>query len=130
MAIDTSLFIVRLVRIHHRRVDPGRIRVALQAEEIDVAVFQHVHIGSPVRHVACTASLHPDGRMLKYEWSLFVRVTLEADHVSGSRGPHLTDQMGPFQDAAGSMLVVAVGALNEPFVYAMTKWHAELGLLL
>ena len=52
VAIDARLFVVRLVRIHHRRVNAGRIGVALQAEEIDVAVFQHVHICSPVRDVA------------------------------------------------------------------------------
>jgi hypothetical protein len=130
VAIDARLFVVRLVRIHHRRVNAGRIGVALQAEEIDVAVFQHVHICSPVRDVAGTTSFYPHGSVLEYEWSLLVRVALEADHVSRSRGPHLPDQMVAFQDTARSVLVVAVGARNQPLVYAMAKRHIELGLLL
>ena len=52
MTIDARLFIVRLVRIHHRRVNARRIRVALQTQEVDVAVFQHVRIRSPVCDVA------------------------------------------------------------------------------
>ena len=52
MAIDARLFIMRLVRIHHRRVNARRIGVALQAQEVDVAVFQHVRIRPPVCDVA------------------------------------------------------------------------------
>ena len=68
--------------------------------------------------------------MLKHEGSLLVRVALKANQVSTGRGSHLPDQMVPFQDTARSMLVVAIGARNQPFVYAMTKRHIELSLLL
>ena len=56
VAIDARLFIVRLVRIHYRRVNSGRIGVALQTQEVDVAVFQHVRICPPVGDVARAAS--------------------------------------------------------------------------
>ena len=51
VAIDACLFIVRLIRIHHRRVNTRRIGVALQTDKVPVAVFQHVRICSPVRDV-------------------------------------------------------------------------------
>ena len=51
VAIDACLFIVRLIRIHHRRVNTRRIGVALQTDKIHVAVFQHVRICPPVRDV-------------------------------------------------------------------------------
>src|SRR4029077_21038214 len=91
---------------------------------------QHVHIGTAVRHVAGTTSLYPHGRVLENERSLLVRVALEADHVSGSRSPHLADQMVSFQDSARSVLVMAIGAVNQPLVHAMAKRHIELSLLL
>ena len=52
VAIHTSLFIVRLIRIHHRRVNARRIGVALQTQEVHVAVLQHVRICPPVCDVA------------------------------------------------------------------------------
>src|SRR5207253_3128931 len=52
VAIHARLFIVRLVRIHHRRVNARRIGMALQAQEIDVAVLQHVRICPPVCDMA------------------------------------------------------------------------------
>ena len=52
VAIDARLFIVRLVRIHYRRVNARRIGMALQTQEIDVAVFQHVGICPPVCDMA------------------------------------------------------------------------------
>ena len=51
VAIDACLFIVRLVRIHHRRMNTRRIGVALQTDKIHVAVFQHVRICPPMRDV-------------------------------------------------------------------------------
>ncbi len=57
VAIDARLFIVRLVRIHHRRVNARRVGVALQTHEVDVAVFQHVRVCPSVRDVAGAASL-------------------------------------------------------------------------
>ena len=68
--------------------------------------------------------------MLKHEGSLFVRVAPEATKVARGRDPHLPDQMVAFQDTARSVLVVAIGALDQSLVYAMAKRHIELGLLL
>jgi hypothetical protein len=38
--------------------------------------------------------------------------------------------MVPFQDTTRSVLVVAIGALDQPLVYAMAKRHIELRPLL
>src|SRR2546425_5877566 len=38
--------------------------------------------------------------------------------------------MVSFQDAARSVLVVTIGALDQPLVYAMAKRHIELSSLL
>ena len=38
--------------------------------------------------------------------------------------------MIPFQDTARSVLVVAISARDQPFVYAVAKRHIELSLLL
>ena len=84
VAIDTRLFIVRLVGIHHRRVNARRIGVALQAKQIDVAVFQHVRVCSSVRDVARGASFLPHSRVFEHEGSLLVCVALEANRVPGA----------------------------------------------
>src|SRR6267143_4293386 len=73
VTIDACLFIVRLVRIHHRCMNASRIDVALQTDKIHVAVFQHVRICPPMRDVTCATSLYPHGRVLKHEGSLLVR---------------------------------------------------------
>lgn len=74
---------MRLVCIHYRRVNTGRVGVALQTQEVNIAVFQQVRVRASVRHMACTASLHPHGLVLEYERSLLVRVALEANKVAG-----------------------------------------------
>lgn len=130
VAVDTPLFIVRLVRVHHCRVNAGRIGVALQTQKIDVAVLQHARIRTARCDVACAASLHAHRRVFKHEWSLLVRVALKANHIAGCRGPHLPDQMVTFQGTARSVLVVAIGAQDQPLVYAVTKRQVELRLLL
>jgi len=55
--------------------------------------------------------------------SLLVRVALEADRILRGRSPHL---VGLYR----SMYVVAIAALDQPFVYPMMKWHVELRFLL
>ena len=68
--------------------------------------------------------------MLKDEGSLLVRVALKANHVPRGRGAHLPDQMVSFKDTARSVLVVTIGAMDQPLVYAMVKRHIELSPLL
>jgi len=57
-------------------------------------------------------------------------MALEANHVARSRRAHLPNQMVPFQDAARSVLIVAIGARYQSLVHAMAKRHIELSLLL
>lgn len=60
----------------------GGCRVAGQAEQAHVAVFQHVRIGPAVRDMARGTTFCFHDGMLKYEWSLLIRVALETDEVS------------------------------------------------
>jgi len=101
----------------------GRSRVALQTEQVDVAQLQHVRIRSTVRQMARLASIDLYGRMLVYKRSLLVRVTRKANCVLRGGSPHLlwTDR---------AMDVVAVAALDQPFVHSMMEGHVELGFLL
>ncbi len=99
------------------------IRVALQAEQIDVAYAQHVRIGASVRNVAGRASLDFYGLMFEHERPLLVGVAGEADGILCRRGTHLL-----WPDRA--VRIMAIGALDQALVYAMMKWHFELGLLL
>jgi hypothetical protein len=97
--------------------------VALQAEQVDVAQFQHVGIWSTVRQVARLASIDLYGRMLEHKRPLLVRVTLEADRILRGGSLHLLGL-----DCA--VRIVTVGALDQPFVHPMMERHVELGFLL
>ena len=116
--------------VHHRPVWERGARVALQAEQVDVAVLQHVRIGPSMRNVAARAPFHPDGSVLKHEWPLLVGMALEADDVPGIRSPDLPHQMVGLPDTGRSVLVVAVGALDQALIDPMVLRHIELGLLL
>lgn len=68
--------------------------------------------------------------MLKHERSLLVCVAPETDHIPCRRCPDLPDLMIRLPNSACSVLVVAVGALNQALIYTMSERHIELGLLL
>lgn len=97
--------------------------MALQAEQVDVAQFQHVGIWSTVRQMACLASIDLYGRMLVHKRPLLVRVALEADRILRGGGLHLLGL-----DCA--VRIVAVRALDQTFVHTMMERHVELRLLL
>lgn len=59
----------------------GRIRVALEAEQIDRAQSQHVRVWSAVQHMARLAALGLDGVVLENEGTLLIRVALKTDGV-------------------------------------------------
>jgi hypothetical protein len=96
--------------------------VALQAQQVDVAQFQHVRIWSAVHQMAGLAPINLYRLMLEYKRSLLVRVAREANRILSGRSPHL---MGPH----GAVRVVAVGALDEAFIYPMVERHIELSFL-
>lgn len=96
------------------------IRVALQAEQIDVAHPQHVDIGSTMRKMTGRASLDFYRFMLEDKWSLLIGVTIEANGVLCRRGAYLL-----WPD--GAVGIVAIGALHQAFVYAVVKRHFKFG---
>jgi hypothetical protein len=96
--------------------------VALQAQQVDVAQLQHVRIWSAVHQMAGLAPINLYRLMLEYKRSLLVRVAREANRVLSGRSPHL---MGP----DGAVRIVAIGALDEAFIYSMVERHIELSFL-
>ena len=99
------------------------IRVALQAQEINVANAQHVRVGTAVRDMTRLAALNLHRFVLKNERPLFVRVAGKTNLVLRRRCAHL---LWP----RCAMRIVAIRALHQPFVHAMMKGHLKLGLLL
>ena len=99
-----------------------RVRVALEAEQIDGAQTEHVRVWSAVRDVAGLAALRLDGIVLENERALLIRVALKADGVLLRGCAHL-------MRLDGAVRVVAIGAVDKPFVHAMVKGHFELGFL-
>jgi hypothetical protein len=69
------------------------------------------------------ASFRLDRRVLEYERALLVRVAGVADFILSRRSAQLVS-------SDGAMRIVAIGALNEPFIHPMMEWHGELRLLL
>ena len=76
-----------------------------------------------MREVAGLASIYLDRRMLVDKRALLVDVAFEADRILRGGSAHLlgTD---------GTVYVVAIAALDQPFVHAMMKGHLELSFLL
>ena len=97
--------------------------MALQAEQVDVAQFQHMGIGSTVRQMARLASIDLHRLVFENKRTLLVRMALEADRILRGGSPHLVW----FHRA---MDIVAIAALDQPFVYPMMERHVELCFLL
>jgi len=97
--------------------------VALQAQQVDVAELQHVRIWSTVGQMARLASIHLDGRVFEHKRPLLVDMALEADRILRGGSPHLFG----FHRAVD---VVAIAALDQPFIHAMMERHVELRFLL
>lgn len=97
--------------------------MALQAKQIDVAQLQHVGIWSAVSQMARLAAIHLHGRVFEHKRSLLVRVAFEADSVLGGGSPQLVR-------LHRAVHVVAIAALDQPFIHAMMERHIELRFLL
>jgi hypothetical protein len=116
--------------IHDRRMPECGSGVAGQAQQADVAVLQHVRVGPAVRYVAGRAAFRFHSGMFEHERPLLVGMTLETDHIARGRSSHLADLVSRLPIPTRTMLIVTIRALNQPFVYTMTKRHIELGFLL
>ena len=62
-------------------------RVALQAEQVDLAALEQAWIRGAMRRVAGHAALSLDGCVLVNKRPELVNVTLEADRILRSRSP-------------------------------------------
>ena len=105
-----------------RRSAKARRGVALQAEQVDVAQFQHVRIWSAVHQMAGLATIHLYRLVFEYKRSLLVRVASEANRILTGRSANL---MGPHC----AVRVMAIGALDQAFIHSMVEWHIELSFL-
>ena len=138
VAESACLYVCGVVRsrsIHHRESGARRrpevgCGVALQAEQVDVAVLQHVRIRSSVWDMAGRATLQSHRGVFVHEWSLLILVAFEASDVARIRILNLMHHVVGFPILVGSVLVVAVAALNQALIHAMVKRHIELGFLL
>jgi hypothetical protein len=101
----------------------ARLRVALQAQQVDVAQFQHVRIWAAVRQMARLASIRLHRLVLEYKWPLLIRVALEANRVLCGGSSHLFRFHRPVR-------IVTVAALDQALIHAVVKWHIELCFLL
>ena len=101
----------------------GGSRVALQAQHVHVAEFQHVRIWRTVSHMARGAALRLYGCVLKDKWAVLVHVALKADRILAGGSSHLFG-------SHSSVGIVAIGALDQAFVHAVVERHGKLRLLL
>ncbi len=76
-----------------------------------------------MNHVARLASIDLHGRMLVDKRALLVGVALETDLILRGGSPDLLR-------AHCAVGIMAIRALDQPFVHAMMKRHVELGFLL
>jgi hypothetical protein len=97
--------------------------MALNAQQVHIAHPEHVHICSAVGKMAGLASFNFDRWMLEHEWPFLFRVTFETDRILRRGRLHLFG-------LNCAMRIVAVGALDQPFVHTMMERHIELSFLL
>src|SRR5260370_21610088 len=110
-------------RRRSRRPAKTGLRVALQAEQVDVAQPEHVGIRTTVHQVAGLAAVYFYRLVFKHEGTLLVGVALEADRILRRRRAHLLG-------FHCTVWIVAVGALYEPFIDPMVGRHVQLCFLL
>ena len=97
--------------------------MALETKKIDLVDHQQTWIDRAMGLVTGTATLSLHGRMFEYPRPLKISVALVADSVLFLRNAH-----GARHRTA--VHVVAIGALEQALVDAVTEWFAEVGLLL
>ena len=106
----------RLVMVARRVTHVGtkRNRVALQAKLVDVAAREQAGIRRAVGNMARGASLGKLGGMLKDERPGLFDMALQANGILAGRRPQLCIY-------ESSVLVVAVGALDQLFIHPVMK---------
>ena len=92
--------------------------MALQAEQVGVAQFQHMGIGSTVRQMAGLTSVDLHRLVFENKGALLVRVALEAHRVLRGRSPHL---VGLYR----SVHVVAIAAAQQAFIHLVVEGHRK-----
>ena len=97
--------------------------MAREAQQIHVAHFQQVRVWRAVRRVASRAAFDSYWLMFENKWAALIRVAGVAHGILLGRSAQLVR-------AHRSMRIVAIGALNQAFVYSMMKRHSELRFLL
>ena len=105
-----------------RRTTETGIGVALQAEQVDIADFQHVGVRPAMHLVARAAPVDLHSGMLVDERPLLLGVALKADGVLRGGSAHLLR-------TRGAVDVVAIAALNQAFIYAVVERHREFRFL-
>ena len=100
-----------------------RVRVALQAKQVDVAHSQHVNVRAAMRNMAGRAALDLYGLVFEHKRSLFVGMARKTNRVLCRGG---SDLLGGNR----AVRIVTIGALDQPFVDTMVRRHFKLGLLL
>ena len=97
--------------------------MARQAEQVHIAHLEQVNVGRAVRRVAYDAAFDPHRLMLVDEWPAFIGVAVIADLAFRDRSAQLVRSFR-------AVRVMAIGALDQAFVHAMSKRHRKLGSLL
>jgi len=97
--------------------------VARQAEQIDVAHFQQMHVGRTVRRVADLAPFGSHRLVLVNERSPLVGVAVVANLILSHRSAQLVRPLC-------AVRIMAIRTLHETFIHAVPEWHRELRTLL
>jgi hypothetical protein len=81
-----------------------------------------------MRHMAVSAAVYPDCRMLEYEGAARIGVTIQARLFVPFR---LSRHTGLCRHAPGgskrAMRIMTIGAIHETLIHAVFKGHRELG---
>lgn len=94
--------------------------VALQAKKVHLAHAQQPRIGGSVRIVAAHTAFGFDRDMLEDKWALLVRMAAIANRLLVCGSAQLTVQ-------ESAVRIVAIGALDQAFVYAVMKGFRKIG---
>lgn len=124
MANRASLVLRRLIMEIRgpRSVAERGARVALQAEDIEVAGLEKMWIGGAVRRMTRFAAFRLDRLVLENEGSLLVGVARKANGIPRCSRPKL------LPDEA-SMGVMTIRALHQAFLHTMVERHIKLCFL-
>jgi hypothetical protein len=95
-------------------------RVALQAQQVDLADPKQARICGTMGHVTTAAPFRFDGHMLIHKWSSGICVALGADGVSAGQGFHLPQ-------GRGAMHIMAVAAVQQALIYTMVIRLGKIG---